>query len=247
MSKPLGSTVSKTVKFSQVLRIQLPSPPHNDVTGSWSDRLCNLFESVQEELRSQWRALPLDNRVRELELNAELSLVAQLAVPRRVVTRGRPSSEPVSIRREVNPLATTAGNRTPGMETITGINRSERSGASEGRADLGKTIDVLYQDLRRLSMFARGRRKTERGLRSEFPQLQLWSEIDASVSLRTRTRERFLGARLDAYGQREFMGFIGNIIALEAESTYTTWKKYRDGAGLTHKRRISSGDTTTQG
>jgi hypothetical protein len=34
----------------------------------WTEGLCDLFNSVQEELMSQWRALPSDSLVYELKL-----------------------------------------------------------------------------------------------------------------------------------------------------------------------------------
>lgn len=90
-----------------------------------------------------------------------------------------------------------------------------------GQIDLGETIAVLYDELRRLRTFARGRRKTESDLRSHFPDLQLWKEIDSSKSLSSLQKERFFRSRLDVYRREGLMKFIGWIVAYEPESTYT--------------------------
>jgi len=47
----------------------------------WTEGLCNLFGSVQEELMSQWRALPLDSRVHQLELEEKARSCQAISVP----------------------------------------------------------------------------------------------------------------------------------------------------------------------
>jgi hypothetical protein len=47
----------------------------------WTDGLCNLFGSVQEELMSQWRALPLDSLVHQLELEEKARSFQPISVP----------------------------------------------------------------------------------------------------------------------------------------------------------------------
>jgi hypothetical protein len=47
----------------------------------WTDGLCNLFLSVQEELMSQWRALPPDSLVHELNLGDRNSSLRSIVVP----------------------------------------------------------------------------------------------------------------------------------------------------------------------
>ncbi len=118
------------------------------------------------------------------------------------------------------------------------------SPAQMGRLDLGKTIAALYEDLRRLGKFSSGRRKIESVLRKQFPDLQLWTEIDASESLPSLERERFFAGRLDSYGQAEIMAFIGKIIARESASAYKIWKEYRDYSGQKRKRSPSKPRST---
>jgi len=108
-----------------------------------------------------------------------------------------------------------------------------------GRLELGKTIADLYDELLRLKMCSRGRRKTEEELRTAFPEFKLWREIDESGSLPALKRSRFFQARLDSYGQKQLMDFIGNIIAHEGGTAYTIWKQYRKHAGLNRKRKPS--------
>jgi hypothetical protein len=48
----------------------------------WSDGLFNLFGSVQEELLSQWRALPPDSRTHELTTNGRLLRLKGVVVKR---------------------------------------------------------------------------------------------------------------------------------------------------------------------
>ena len=48
----------------------------------WSDGLFNLFGAVQEELLSQWRALPPDSRAYEHQLNGKPLLLKKIAVRR---------------------------------------------------------------------------------------------------------------------------------------------------------------------
>jgi hypothetical protein len=47
----------------------------------WTDGLCNLFGSVQEELLSQWHALPPDSLAHELALNEKASDFKTIVVP----------------------------------------------------------------------------------------------------------------------------------------------------------------------
>lgn len=47
----------------------------------WTGGLCSLFGSVQEELLSQWRALPMDSSVHELKLLRETSGFKAVVVP----------------------------------------------------------------------------------------------------------------------------------------------------------------------
>ena len=47
----------------------------------WTDGLCNLFLSVQEELMSQWRALPPDSLVHKLGLRERTSHFEKIIVP----------------------------------------------------------------------------------------------------------------------------------------------------------------------
>jgi hypothetical protein len=47
----------------------------------WTERLCDLFNSVQEELMSQWRALPSDSLVYELKLGEQNSIPRSIVVP----------------------------------------------------------------------------------------------------------------------------------------------------------------------
>lgn len=61
----------------------------------------------------------------------------------------------------------------------------------------GRTIARLYEDLKRVTRFARGRRKTERELRSKFPDMQLWKEMDVS-DLPKSKRTRFFSVKLDS-------------------------------------------------
>jgi hypothetical protein len=48
----------------------------------WSDGLFNLFGAVQEELLSQWRALPPDSQAHELTLNGRSSALKEIVVKR---------------------------------------------------------------------------------------------------------------------------------------------------------------------
>jgi hypothetical protein len=47
----------------------------------WTEGLCDLFNSVQEELMSQWRVLPSDSLVHELELGVQNSRPRPVVVP----------------------------------------------------------------------------------------------------------------------------------------------------------------------
>lgn len=47
----------------------------------WTDGLCNLFASVQEELLSQWRVLPTDSLAHELALKEKTSRFERVVVP----------------------------------------------------------------------------------------------------------------------------------------------------------------------
>ena len=47
----------------------------------WTDGLCSLFGSGQEELLSQWRALPLDSKAQELKLREETADLKVVVVP----------------------------------------------------------------------------------------------------------------------------------------------------------------------
>ena len=49
----------------------------------WTDGLCSLFGSGQEELLSQWRALPLDSKAQELKLREETADFKAVVVPLR--------------------------------------------------------------------------------------------------------------------------------------------------------------------
>jgi hypothetical protein len=111
--------------------------------------------------------------------------------------------------------------------------------AESGRLNLGKTISDLYEELKHLRTFAKGRRKTESELRSHFSNFQLWKEIDDSESLPELEKQRFFKSRLDSHGQAGFMDFIGRIVALEGATAYKIWKEYRNHAGLKRKRSAS--------
>lgn len=52
----------------------------------WTEGLCSLFGAVQEELLSQWRALPSDSLVHELEAGQHTSEFRSIAVPAREST-----------------------------------------------------------------------------------------------------------------------------------------------------------------
>jgi hypothetical protein len=55
----------------------------------WTEGLCSLFGAVQEELLSQWRALPSDSLVHELEPSEQVSEFQSIVVPARGrTTRG---------------------------------------------------------------------------------------------------------------------------------------------------------------
>jgi hypothetical protein len=47
----------------------------------WTDGLCGMFGSVQEELLAQWRVLPSDSLVRERTLQAQVSGLEPIVVP----------------------------------------------------------------------------------------------------------------------------------------------------------------------
>jgi hypothetical protein len=47
----------------------------------WTEGLCDLFNSVQEELMSQWRVLPSDSLVHELKLSEQNSSPRSIVVP----------------------------------------------------------------------------------------------------------------------------------------------------------------------
>jgi hypothetical protein len=47
----------------------------------WTDGLCDMFGSVQEELLSQWRVLPSDSLVRELTLQEQIAGFKPVVVP----------------------------------------------------------------------------------------------------------------------------------------------------------------------
>lgn len=49
----------------------------------WSEGLCDLFGGVQEELLSQWQALPPDSRARNMECDAQMSKLADVVIPQR--------------------------------------------------------------------------------------------------------------------------------------------------------------------
>jgi hypothetical protein len=49
----------------------------------WTDGLCDMFISVQEELFAQWRALPSDCLVRDLEVDERTSRFSRVVVPTR--------------------------------------------------------------------------------------------------------------------------------------------------------------------
>jgi hypothetical protein len=112
--------------------------------------------------------------------------------------------------------------------------------SNQGRIELGKTISVLYDELRRLKTFARGRRKTELDLRQQFPDFLLWKEIDTSSSLSPVKRKIFFESSLDSYLRPDFFNFIGNMVVLEGESAYKVFKEYRSHAGLKRKRAPST-------
>jgi hypothetical protein len=109
-----------------------------------------------------------------------------------------------------------------------------------GHLDIGRTIYILYEELKRLRATFRGRRKTELQLRSECPELRLWQEIDDSRSLPMLERNRFFEAGLDSRRQVQLMRFVGWIVGYEGDTAYKLWKKYRKHAGLQRKRTPSS-------
>ena len=64
----------------------------------WTEGLCSLFGSVQEELLSQWRALPTDSLVREIQLTEQAATLRSIVVPldskTRNLNRKRPGRKP---------------------------------------------------------------------------------------------------------------------------------------------------------
>jgi hypothetical protein len=103
------------------------------------------------------------------------------------------------------------------------------------RIKLGRIIATLYDELKRLRMFAHGRRKLESELRAEFPNFQLWTEVDTS-DLRRRVREEFFESPLSRYKQDQLMAFIGEIVGFDSETTYRFWKRYRKLTGQKRTR-----------
>lgn len=76
----------------------------------WTEGLCDLFTSVQEELMSQWRALPPDSLVHEFKLSQQASEFRSIVVPARERT---PAEEAVreSLNAPSNPRKRKPGRR----------------------------------------------------------------------------------------------------------------------------------------
>jgi hypothetical protein len=113
----------------------------------------------------------------------------------------------------------------------------DREEPTDGRLALGETIDTLYQELKWLKQFARGRRKTQQPLRRQFPDFQLWEEIDASSSLPAKEREKFFQKTWGSHDRLSMMEFIGKIVAYEEPTVYKIWKEYRHHTGKKRNRR----------
>jgi hypothetical protein len=75
----------------------------------WTEGLCDLFISVQEELMSQWRALPSDSLVHELWPSGQGSGFESIVVPRKDLLGGRTAQEGAAVPR--NPAKRKSGRK----------------------------------------------------------------------------------------------------------------------------------------
>jgi hypothetical protein len=163
----------------------------------WTDGLCNLFGSVQEELLSQWRALPPDSLAHELALRERTSRFGKIVVPADTEHSSPPEQRPA----------------------LTPKSYSDRE-------RLGERMGEWDRELRRIAKAARAKRQYhEANARVAFPDFTLWKAIDDSNLTPIRRCELFGQACQNVGRQDGRFELIGELTGMSPFTAYDIYKQ----------------------